>query len=79
MACMDHPGFEVFKVYINDDNLFYGMVIWSKLLIVLILRPRCQVSIYRTISPLVFNLFVLDYPHDKLFNESVYFLNLCKI
>ena len=46
---MDHQGLKVYKVYINDDP---GLTLtWSKLLIVL--QTNGQVTINRTIGPLI--------------------------
>ena len=57
---IDHQERNVYKVYINDDpglTLTY-LTVWSNLikincLLCLNARPRCQVSAYRIIGPMV--------------------------
>ena len=49
----DHQGLKVFKFYIVDLELFYGKVKFSHCAYT---RPRCQVSVSRTICPLVYKL-----------------------
>ena len=57
---MDHQGLKVYKVSINDDpvlTLTYFMA-RSDLVKTAVTRPRCQVSVYRTIGSLIENCFI---------------------
>ena len=58
---MDHRGLKVYKVSINDDSdpaltLTYFTAISNLVTIAYCVdtRPKCQVSVYRTICPLVY-------------------------
>ena len=54
---MDHQGLKINKVYINDEpglTLTFFTAFLSKLLIVL--QTNSNVSVYRTIGPLVYGI-----------------------
>ena len=57
---IEHFVLKLFKVYINDDpevdlDLFDDNVKFGETYFCTYSRPRYQVSVYRTIVPLVFN------------------------
>ena len=53
---MDHQGLKVYKVYIIDDPvLFYSKVNFGQNCSYCLYQTNSEVSVYRTISPLVFS------------------------
>ena len=62
--CMEHYVLKLYTVYINDDpelelDLFYSNAKFGETCFCTYSRPRYQVSVYRTIGPLVKILTVL--------------------